>query len=72
MEVTTVEANVGDRIEVRPVQVAQPARRGTVRECLSREPLELRVAWDDGHESVFFPSGGMVRVIGADEAAGDT
>jgi hypothetical protein len=58
-----MEAHVGDRIEVRPVQVAQPARRGTVRECLSTQPLELRVAWDDGHESVFFPSGGMVRVV---------
>ncbi len=59
-----MEAHVGDRIEVRPVQVAQPVRRGTVRECIKDEPLELRVAWDDGHESVFFPAGGMVRVVG--------
>jgi len=58
-----VEAHVGDRIEIRPVQVAQPARRGTVRECIAEDPLELRVAWDDGHESVFFPAGGMVRVV---------
>jgi hypothetical protein len=65
-----VDAHVGDRIEVRPVQVAQPVRRGTVQECLSTDPLELRVAWDDGHESVFFPSGGMVRVIGSDTEGG--
>lgn len=58
-----MEAHVGDRIEVLPVQVAQPVRRGTVRECLRTEPLELRVAWDDGHESVLFPAGGMVRLI---------
>jgi hypothetical protein len=36
----------------------------TVRECMKDDPLELRVAWDDGHESVLFPTGGMVRVIG--------
>jgi hypothetical protein len=30
------------------------------------EPLELRVAWDDGHESVLFPAGGMVHVIERD------
>lgn len=58
-----VEAQVGDRIEVRPVQVGQPVRQGRVQECLRMEPLELRVAWDDGHESVLFPAGGMVHVI---------
>lgn len=58
-----MDAHAGDRIEIRPVQVDQPARRGTVLECLSSDPLELRVAWDDGHESVFFPAGGMVRVV---------
>ena len=58
-----MKVHVGDRIEVLPVQVAQATRRGTVRERLSTEPLELRVAWDDGHESVLFPAGGMVRVV---------
>jgi hypothetical protein len=66
-----MEARVGDRIEVRPVQVAQPARRGTVRECIKDEPLELRVAWDDGHESVLFPTGGMVHVVGTAAEGGD-
>ncbi len=59
-----MDVHVDDRIEVRSVQVGQPVRRGTVQECLSTEPLELRVAWHDGHESAFFPSsGGMVRVV---------
>lgn len=58
-----MDAHVGDRIEVRPVQVGQTARQGRVTECVRTEPLELRVAWDDGHESVLFPAGGMVRVV---------
>ena len=58
-----MDAQVGDRIEVRPVQVGQTARQGQVTECVRTEPLELRVAWDDGHESVLFPAGGMVRIV---------
>jgi hypothetical protein len=58
-----MDAHVGDRIEVRPVQVGQAPRKGRVTECLRTEPLELRVAWDDGHESVFFPAAGMARVV---------
>lgn len=58
-----MDARVGDRIEVRPVQVGQPVRRGTVQECVRSDPLELRVAWDDGHESMFLPAGGMVKVV---------
>jgi hypothetical protein len=61
-----MEPHVGDRIEVRSVQVGQPVRQGQVQECLGEEPLQLRVAWDDGHESVLFPSGGMVRIVERD------
>lgn len=58
-----MEARVGDGIEVRSVQAGQPVRRGTVNDVLGVDPLELLVEWDDGHESVLFPAGGMVRVI---------
>lgn len=63
-----MNAQVGDRIEVHGAQVGQPVRRGIVRERLRDEPLELRVEWDDGHETVLLPSGGMVRVT---ESGGD-
>jgi hypothetical protein len=58
-----MEARVGDTIEVRSVRVGQPVPRGVVKEVMSSDPLELRVEWDDGHESVLFPSGGMVHVV---------
>lgn len=59
-----MEAQAGDSIEVHSAQVGQPTRRGVVKERLANDPLELRVEWDDGHESVLLPSGGMMRVIG--------
>lgn len=58
-----MDAQVGDTIEVHGVQVGQPVRRGIVKETVGTEPLQLRVEWEDGHESVLFPTGGMVQVI---------
>lgn len=58
-----MDTHVGDTIEVQGIQVGQPTRRGVVKELMADDPLELRVEWDDGHESVFLPAGGMVRVI---------
>lgn len=58
-----MDARVGDTIEVRSVQVGQPVRRGTVKEITGTEPLQLRIQWEDGHETVLYPSGGMVRIV---------
>jgi hypothetical protein len=58
-----VDARVGDIIEVHSVQVGGAQRRGKVLEVISTSPLELRVRWDDDHESVLYPSGGMVRLV---------
>ena len=58
-----MDAREGDTIEVRSAEVGQQVRRGTVQEVLREEPLELRVEWQDGHESVFYPAGGMVHVV---------
>jgi hypothetical protein len=63
MEGDPVEAQPGDTIEVQGVQVGHAVRRGVVKETVAVDPLELRVEWEDGHESVLFPTGGMVRVI---------
>lgn len=58
-----MDARPGDTVEVRGNQVGQPTRRGIVTETVSTDPLELRVDWEDGHESVFFPAAGMVHVV---------
>ncbi len=58
-----MDVKVGNRIEVRSTQVGQPVRQGEVREVVSTDPLELRVAWDDGHESNFYPAAGMTHVV---------
>jgi hypothetical protein len=59
-----VEVQKGSTIEVRSAHVGEPVRRGEVLEVISLDdPVELRVAWEDGHESVFYPSGGTVRVV---------
>lgn len=63
-----MEARAGDVIEVRSVHVGQRIRQGTVKEVLSSDPLELRVEWADGHESMFFPRGEMVHVLEPSEA----
>jgi hypothetical protein len=63
-----LDARVGDVIEVHSVQVGGQQRRGKVLEVISTSPLELRVRWEDGHESVFYPSAGMVRLVERSEA----
>lgn len=58
-----MDVKVGDTIEVRSNKVDRPPRRGTVLDVLDEEMLELRVQWDDDHESVIYPDAGMTRVI---------
>jgi hypothetical protein len=58
-----MDATVGDVIEVSSRKVGTPPRRGTVTEVLDPQRQELRVRWDDGRETVLFPSGGSTRVV---------
>ena len=52
-----MDANVGDEIVVDAPHTGESARRGEVLEVLQRGGVvHYRVRWDDGHESVFFPS----------------
>jgi Domain of unknown function (DUF1918) len=57
-----VRAHAGDRIVVESERVAQPPRRGVVEEVIGEVPPRLRVRWDDGHTTVFAPTGGVVKV----------
>jgi hypothetical protein len=51
---------VGDRIEVESEKVGSPTRVGLV---LQAEGGQLRVRWDSGRESWFFPSVLRLRFV---------
>ncbi len=56
---------VGDRVAVESEHVGQPTREGEVLEIIEGETgPRYRVRWFDGHESLFTPSGGSVRIVG--------
>ena len=59
-----------DRIVVESQKVGQPAREGNVLEIIQASyGTRYRVAWDDGHESTFRPSGGTARIVPAAKVA---
>jgi hypothetical protein len=52
-----VHAHAGDRIVVESAHVGQGRREGKILEVLADNGNEhYRVAWDDDHESIYFPS----------------
>ena len=57
-----MRAHIGDRIVVESERVARPPRRGVVEEIIADEPPRLRVRWDDGHTTVFWPAAGVCRI----------
>jgi Domain of unknown function (DUF1918) len=56
---------IGDRLRVESERAGQAGREGIVEEVLSEEPKRLRVRWEDGHESIFVPSAGVVQIEAA-------
>jgi hypothetical protein len=55
---------VGDHILVESETVGTPAREGEILEVIEGEVrLRYRVRWNDGHESLFTPSGGAATVV---------
>jgi Domain of unknown function (DUF1918) len=63
-----VHAKTGDRIVVESAHVGQARREGEVLEVMPGEPEHERqhylVRWDDGHESIYFPSNDC-RLVGS-------
>jgi hypothetical protein len=52
-----MHAKVGDEIVVDGLHTGDPKREGEVLEILERDGVtHYRVRWDDGHESIFYPS----------------
>ena len=64
-------AKVGDRIVVESETVGQPIREGEILEILEGEVgVRYRVRWEDGHETIFTPSGGSARFVSAQPSKG--
>ena len=55
-------AKVGDRVVVEAERTSRVARQGVIEEVLQEQPLRCRIHWDDGHESIFSPAAGSLRV----------
>jgi hypothetical protein len=63
---SVMAAKTGDRIEIESETVGTPSREGEILEVLQGEvSVRYRVRWQDGHETVFTPSGGTARIIPA-------
>lgn len=59
-----MHGKVGDRIVVESETVGQPMREGEILEVIEGEVgLRYRVRWEDGHETIFTPSGGSARIL---------
>ncbi|MFB3738266.1 MAG: DUF1918 domain-containing protein [Candidatus Velamenicoccus archaeovorus] len=66
-------AKVGDRIVVESETVGQPTREGEILEVIEGEVgVRYRVRWEDGHETVFTPSGGSARIVPTGKTAAKT
>jgi len=65
-----VHAKTGDRIVVESAHVDQARREGEVLEVVpgDGEGEHYRVRWDDGHESIYFPSSDC-RVVGSSQGS---
>ena len=54
--------DVGDRVAVEAESTARRPRAGTVQEVLRSGPRpRYRIAWDDGHESIYTPDAGALH-----------
>ena len=57
-------ASAGDRVIVESERVGESAREGEILEVLgAHEGLHYRVRWEDGHESIVYPSGGSITIV---------
>lgn len=58
-----MDVRQGDQIAVEAETVGQPERRGEVLEVIEgTTSVRYRVRWDDGHESLFTPAAGAMRI----------
>ena len=69
-----MHATIGDEIVVTDGSGHHAARTGVITAVLSHDGREhYRVAWDDGHTTIFYPSSttGAVQIVGKRAPADD-
>jgi hypothetical protein len=55
--------SVGDRVVAESESTERPPRRGEVVEVVREEPHpRYRIRWEDGHETIYTPAAGALRV----------
>jgi hypothetical protein len=60
---TVVAFSRGDRVLVEAESTDRAARRGVVEEVVRDDPFpRYRVRWDDGHESIYTPAAGALKL----------
>ena len=58
-----MELKAGDHVEVESESTERPPRRGVLEEVVHGTPsARYRIKWDDGHESIYTPSAGALRL----------
>jgi hypothetical protein len=59
-----MQVKTGDRVIVESEKVGRSPREGKIIEVLgSGEGIHFRVRWEDGHESILFPSAGSITIV---------
>jgi hypothetical protein len=55
--------SAGDHVLAESESTERPARRGVVEEVVRDDPRpRYRIRWDDGHESIYTPADGALRL----------
>jgi hypothetical protein len=65
-----MELKVGDHVEVESESTDRSPRTGVIEEVVQGVPSpRYRIRWDDGHESIYAPTAGALRL--AEPTKGD-
>lgn len=59
-----MNVKTGDRIAVESERVGEGSREGRVLDVIGTgDAVHYRVKWEDGHESVVFPTAGSLTIL---------
>jgi hypothetical protein len=59
-----MQPKVGDRVEVESESTDRPPRTGVIEEVVREAPSpRYRIRWDDGHETIYTPAAGALRLV---------
>jgi hypothetical protein len=63
-----MQCKIGDRVEVESESTDRPPRTGVIEDVVREAPSpRYRIRWDDGHETIYTPAAGALRVVEAAE-----